>query len=386
MAKKIFISFIKSSTYSGQSASSEVLIRLLETKEIKSNIIFLYPFVRGKSSVILALLTFLKNQFKTLFSVSALFIAREPILIINLGQSLASILRVGIWYLPFKLIRPKAHVIISLNGSLFMTWPKESKLSKLFLRFLHTAKYVTILGDKQFEALEKMGLEKKKIQIVRNTFDLNQKLINDSNKKDNESTNLLHLSLLIESKGFPEYLESLIIVSKVRPDLKINAILCGPTSFTSYCVRFININTKSAWIDSKIKEINNSNNINIHWIKGASGIAKQKLFSTADVFVFPTQFPVEAQPLVLIEAMASSCAIITSDIGEIPSTVDEKCAVILNEINSELVAAEIIKLCDNKTIIVEMGEQGIERVNEKFSESVYIRKWLKLINNELLHL
>jgi hypothetical protein len=380
MSKKIFISFIKSSTYSGQSASSQVLIRLLEKKNINSKIIFLYPYIRGKGNVIFALYTFIKNQVKTLLSASALFTAQKPVLIINLGQSFASILRVGIWYLPFRIIRPRTHVIISLNGSLFMTWTRNSKLKNLFLYFLNTANYITILGDNQFKALAEMGLEKEKIQIVRNTFDLDQKLMRTVTKKNHEPVNLLHLSLLIESKGFPEYLEALIIVSKVRPDIKINAVLCGPTSFTSYCVRFVNISTKSAWIDSKIKEINCSNNIKIHWIKGASGLDKQLLFNAADVFVFPTKFPVEAQPLVLIEAMANSCAIITSNIGEIPSTVDDKCAIILDEINSELVAEKIIILCDNKTRVIEMGKHGAERVNDKFSEAIYIEKWLKLIN------
>jgi glycosyltransferase involved in cell wall biosynthesis len=46
-----------------------------------------------------------------------------------------------------------------------------------------------------------------------------------------------------------------------------------------------------------------------------SGTAKEQFFSDIDVFLFPSQYQNEAQPIVLLEAMAREIPVIASDIG-----------------------------------------------------------------------
>jgi glycosyltransferase involved in cell wall biosynthesis len=63
--------------------------------------------------------------------------------------------------------------------------------------------------------------------------------------------------------------------------------------------------------------MNQSGRIQLEWIRGARGAEKQALFEQAQIFVLPTQYPVEAQPLAVLEAMAHGCAIVTTDVGEL---------------------------------------------------------------------
>lgn len=54
------------------------------------------------------------------------------------------------------------------------------------------------------------------------------------------------------------------------------------------------------------------------WVGFADETAKQKLFRDADVFCFPTRYPHEGQPLVLIEALAHDLRIVTTRWRAIP--------------------------------------------------------------------
>jgi len=381
MRPKIFLSYINTPTFSGQSASSVLLIDLLSKNGWSCEKIPLFPFIRGKSSRFFAIVNFIKNQFITLQSVIALITTRDAFLYINLGQSIPSFIRVSIWYIPYKLLKPRSKVIISLHGSLFMAWSSANLKRRIFLRLLRKANAVTVVGNNQKATLIKLGLLQSKIYVVPNTFDLTSNLepAFDLKFAANKSVKLLHLSLLIESKGFPEYLEALKLISNTRKDILIDAVLCGPVSFTGYCTRFKNATQKSEWIVNEISAINQSANVTVKWIKGASGFEKQQLFQDAEIFVFPSQFPVEAQPLVLLEAMASGCAIITSNVGEIGSTIDKECAIILEEITVDKIAASIIKLCSSYDHRKKLGQNGFERVKSHFSTDVYLSNWLNIL-------
>ena len=263
-----------------------------------------------------------------------------------------------------------------------MLWPDDSLSKKIFFFLLKRASVITVVGNNQKNALVRLGINPNSLFVIPNTFDVNieDDIDIEEKFKNKKSINILHLSLLIESKGFPKYLDALEIIALQRKDLIIEAILCGPLSFTSYCNRFKNAKEKTTWIKEKLAKINSSESVTIKWIKGAMGKEKEKIFRDADIFVFPTEFPVEAQPLVLLEAMASGCALITSTAGEILSTVDDKCAVIMSEISPEILANNISLLCENDSLRKDMAKHGFERVKAKFSSEVYLANWLELLN------
>jgi len=239
---------------------------------------------------------------------------------------------------------------------------------------------ITVLGDKQKSRLLHWGLPKEKIIIVPNTSDLDiiddRTLYKKHTMPDKALTiNILHLSSLIESKGFPEYLKALEILTHKNLNLKVKAILCGPLTLTSYCKRFNTLESKYSWIKQKLYNINCSDNIVAKWLPGTTGKNKERLFQQAHIFVFPSYYPVEAQPLVLLESMASGCAIITTDVGEISSILDNKSAFFLENTKPATICEAIEKLCLDSEQRRLFAERCKYLMEANFSINQYGNRW-----------
>jgi hypothetical protein len=338
------------------------------------------PLDRSRNTLI-AISVFAFELFHAWLNIFLLIFQREPIVYFNHGQSIPSFIRMGLPHLILKKVKPSARIITSLHGNVFMGWDNSSKELKLFKHILHASNIITVLGDNQLNKIVALGIDRENIRVVKNTIALD---IVDEKKlplPDKSPIKILHLSLLIESKGYPEYLEALEILSKNDViDTPLEAIICGPLSFTAYCRRFTTPEKKNKWIDEKVDRINSGGLVKIQRINGAFGEEKQQLFSEADIFVFPSKFPVEAQPLVLLEAMSSGCAIITSSVGEIPSTVDLSCAIVLSDPDKVKIADSIKILVNDSEMRLKMQSQSVKRAKEYFSVERYVKDWEEIFS------
>ena len=320
---------------------------------------------------------------------AALALRARPgtILHINLPQSPVAFAKMG-W--PLRLIesvRSGVPVVVSLHGSVFMSWERDQSEAQAFLRILRAADVVTVLGPVQRARLVEWGIEADRVRIVENTSELTPASDHAVRAKqhatEEEPVRLLHLSLLVESKGYPEYLEALEILGTRDLGRRVEAVLCGPPSFTSFCTRFTTVESKAAWIEERLAAINASDSVSATWIPGARGEAKEALFENAQVFVFPSQFPVEAQPLVLLEAMASGCALISSTVGEIPSTLGEGTALLLDETSPVAIADAIERLVRDADLRASLAQAGLDRVRTTFSLDRYASTWDEIFSSLL---
>ena len=154
---------------------------------------------------------------------------------------------------------------------------------------------------------------------------------------------------------------------------RIKAILCGnimQAGFSDESVETIEN------IEGSITELNNNNTISIKWIKGAYSTEKQELFRKSHIFVFPSR--IEAQPIVLLEAMASGCAIISSKAGLIPSMLEGNAAVLLEDLSHEEIAKQTVNLINNQHKRNSLAQTALERCRKLFSISVYEKSWNSL--------
>lgn len=267
--------------------------------------------------------------------------------------------------------------VLSLNGSVFTTWKIGSIESRIF-RFLSSrVSVVTCVGSSHAAHLKRIGVEPEKIMIIPNTCEYDAVSSSAVIRKHILQNNVLHclfLSSLKDTKGYPEYLEALEQLSKKR-GIRIDAVLCGPISICAYRKRFQTAKIAQAWVEDKLACINQSNRVRIQWLRGASGDQKRKLFESSQVFVLPTYYPVEAQPLVLLEAMAHGCAIITTDFGEIPDTLGSGCAIILHKVNSKAVASSIELLAEDVNLRLNLAFGGWSRYKKLFHRARYVNQW-----------
>ena len=374
--KKIYFFYPKGERLTGQEMASKLIFQNLSDRwDFKLKI---FPAYERVAQSILYLPTYLLKVLKLWLSVAGLVFVRKPLIYINLGQSTASLLRDGMPFVLLSLIRWDLRCVISLHGHVFTTWEEKSFVQKLFKKIVKRAEAVTVLGENQKQSLKNMGVSDQKIYIVNNTCELDA--LSKVNNKQSKILKVMYLSNLIKSKGYLNYLKALKELSQSKDlKFKIDAILCGKITISGTSDSEENEADSRKTIENLISEINHSENVNVKWIEGAYGAEKNKLFEETDLFVFPSQYPVEAQPIVLIEALASGTAIITSKVGEIESTLRDSGAILLDVPDSQIIADIIKKLDFNK--IIEMKKAGLIHFEKFFSHCVYNEKWNNIFGN-----
>ena len=386
--KKIYFSYVVQKNFSGQSRATEQIIESLDKSVYRSVILNQYSFDRKKSRFI-ALINWTYNTLSISPKLLKLMFESKPIIHLSLGQEWASFLRILWWYFPLAVFK-NINLIISLNGRNFQSWGKNELIAKVFIGILSKAKLVTVVGPNQKNTLiERFHYPTEKVEIIPNTSDFH-----GINKQEFEKkfTNLsyiqvLFLSLLIESKGFKLYLDALLnIVREKELNYPVRAFLCGTISFTKYCSYFKNSEEEvKKYIEHTIKEIEkvaNERNLDFQltWINGIRGLEKQTIFENTQLFVLPTFFPTESQPLVLMEAMSGGCAIVTTKVGEIEYVLGNS-GNYLEEPSVGDLTEKIFNLLQNQRLLKDQAFEHLQNFNANFSIDVYISKWETIIKS-----
>lgn len=89
-------------------------------------------------------------------------------------------------------------------------------------------------------------------------------------------------------KGTDLFLD--LVESILQKDMTVRAILAGPVAESK--------------LGKRIDELLQSYTSRFTWVGFVTGEEKSKFFRSIDLFVFPTQYEHEAQPLVLLEALS----------------------------------------------------------------------------------
>ena len=306
---------------------------------------------------------------------------RTPLLHLNIGQTSAALTRDGFVLRLVCFIRPQSGLVVSLHGSNFMDWRDGDALTKRFVGLLHHARIVTVLGESQRLRLVQFGVPSDRVRVVPNTCavePLAETAVRTKHQRG-ETLHVLFLSSLIDSKGYPEFLEALLKLSRGN-DVTIDAVLCGPLTPSQFSERFATGAQAREWINATVAEINRGGRVRVRWVPGAVDEAKWALFQEAQVFVLPTRYRVEAQPIVLLEAMAHGCAIVCTTVGEIRSILSEKEACLLERSGAVDIAAAIIQLAKDSALRQRFALEGWRRFNREFSLERYVARWEALLN------
>jgi glycosyltransferase involved in cell wall biosynthesis len=306
-----------------------------------------------------------------------------------LGQTPISMLREGFPIILNSYFNTADKAVIATNGSNLMKWKNSSLEFSIFQKIVSHAKFVSVLGPNQKAKLQELGILPEKIVVVDNTSD--QKLISidllrakhDSLRKTSNNrpkAKVLFLSSLIEEKGYVLFLDAIKLLAEEKR-VELEVFLCGKLTLSPGREKFKEISEAEAWLVNILSEINYSNNIKIRWVNGIQDLEKEQMYYSAHIFVLPTQYLTEAQPLVLLEALASGCAIITTDIGEIGSTLSSETALFLSEVSPVSIAGSICKLVEDHQLRLELATNGHSLFQNRFSYEKYIDRWEELIGS-----
>lgn len=222
-------------------------------------------------------------------------------------------------------------------------------------------------------------IEEKKIFTVPNGVDDQYLLPADllSQKQydilNNPKLHILYLSNFIESKGYKDVL-NLALITKQNSNTDLHFHFAG---------KFFHPEDE-IYTQKFISENNLQNYITIHGI--VSGDKKRALLHKCHIFILPTRYPNEGQPISILEAMGNAMDIITTNHAGIPDIVKNNInGLVVDKQNIDItnIYQHILHLSQNRSDLVKRGENNYQTITKEFTEGQYILNMEKVFQNIL---
>jgi len=269
-----------------------------------------------------------------------------------------------------------ARVIIHLHGGYFRTlYEKGNIFTKFIIEYsLNLVNKSIVLGKSLRHIFDDL-VPSERIAVVANGIDRNyiteselqqtnsirlNPTQNPSVSTSSKKMRVLFLSNLTLSKGYYDVIKATPEVLKHYK--KVEFIFAG---------QFWNSQKKKEEIEKFI--IEHELDAFVNFAGRVVGKAKKELLLSCGIFVLPTYYAFEGQPLVILEAMAAGLPIITTDQGCIKEMViDCENGFIIEKKNPEKIAEKIIYLLKNENVRRKMGKKSRERFLKYYTKDRFI--------------
>jgi O-antigen/teichoic acid export membrane protein/glycosyltransferase involved in cell wall biosynthesis len=206
--------------------------------------------------------------------------------------------------------------IVHLNGGYFQTFYRDSGgAMRLIIRCaLAGVEQAWVLTDRLREMFDGL-VPPDRIKVVANSvedWERREEPVADGGRGGEDGpgvVRVLFLSNLVPGKGWDELIAAAERLSEQARPMPLHIRLVGevPTDIRERILRRSERLAKSG--------------MRVEVLGTRVGEAKHQEYRWADLFVYPSTYCFEGQPLVLLEAMAAGLPIITSAMGGIPDTV-----------------------------------------------------------------
>jgi glycosyltransferase involved in cell wall biosynthesis len=277
------------------------------------------------------------------------------------GQTFFGILK----YSPFILLcillnRP---YVIHVHGNyLGQQYRELGGIKKKIFSFLiaHASAGIVLSKSlvRNFEAL----LPLHKVYIVENfvSSDLNSSPLIP---KRTDKLHVIYLSNLMKEKGILDVLDALLILKK--KNIAFEATIAG---------------SMETGIKNEVESRLNDLNGYVEYVKTITGSAKKEKLINANVFILPTYYKMEGQPISLLEGLATGNIIISTAHAGIPDVVGPENGYLVQPQSPQQIADCLIDI--NKDIpsnINKFSRRNYEYIAESFTEHKFSNTILKIL-------
>jgi len=123
-------------------------------------------------------------------------------------------------------------------------------------------------------------------------------------------------------------------------------------------------------------------NVFVHDALGSGDPALRELYRQADIFVLPTTS--DLMPWVLLEAMASSCPVVTTPVGAIPEMVrDGETGLLVPVGQADALAAAIRTLIADPGLRRAMGARGRQVIEARYDAAINVPAILQVMKHSV---
>ena len=285
---------------------------------------------------------------------------------ITVGQSSPSFARDFIFIILGFLFKRK--IFAHLKGGNFNSfYEKSSFFSKFLIKYIYRKVYrIIVLGPSLLNNFNFCKLISSKVVVVENGLTHDTNYISYK-QKNNRKLNIIYLSNLIISKGYWDIIDALKILDS--NDVKYKCVFAG-NFFKSPDDPY---NLKLRVIEKEFeKKINNMENV--LYLGPVSGREKNKLLQNSDIFLLPTYYVNEGQPISIIEAMAYGNAIISTPYRSIVDiVVHGKEGLLIKPKKPDLIASALINLYNDKKKLESMKLNAYLTFKERFTREKHLK-------------
>lgn len=291
------------------------------------------------------------------FSIFKIF--KNDTIYITPGQTFFGITKYSLFILLSSIL--KKEIIIHVHGNyLGKQYIELTGLKKKFFYFLVSKFTKGIVLSASLKKNLTPFLKGKNIYVLYN-FAQNY-LINNSLKVDNSILKISYLSNLMEEKGIFLLLDSLKELESKK--IKYEAKIAGN----------IDAGLKED-ILSKISRLKYTSYVGVVYNEDKKG-----LLNWSNIFVLPTFYKMEGQPISILEALATRNVIISTKHAGINDIIEEnKNGYLVEKKNSESITNRLVYLNENKSKILEISNYNKMYFTKNFTIEIFGREIIKII-------
>jgi len=294
----------------------------------------------------------IKSYFQLLF----LLIFRWPkIVYIPISQTTIGYLRDSIYIILSKLFFRK--VVCHLRGGNFQNWLRgASKATNWYVKLVHKLVDAQIVLGESIRTIFDNVIDPSKIHIVPNGKDI----LACTEEKDLDIIRVLYLGNLKRTKGVLDVLHATKLIYQDHKKVEFNFV--GAWS------------DEDAEVDIKAF-ISENPGIPINMLGVKTGKEKEEILCRSNLFIFPTYYPNEGHPWVIVEAMASGLPIISTRHAAIPDTIEDGVnGYFVEKKSAKDIYVKVMQIVRDPKLHKQMCDNSVELYQQRFTEEIMVEK------------
>lgn len=245
----------------------------------------------------------------------------------------------------------KGKIVMTVHvGDINTVFGNKTAMKFLIKQIYRSVDTVVFLSKKMRQQFIDAGLENKHAEVIYNFYNI--KSISPEKKLSNKTPQITFLGSINREKGIIELLKSVL---DITADFHLN--LCGTIieeDIKPDFEKLLNrLGTKATFHGYVNKE------------------QKEKILRETDILVLPSYR--EGLPISILEALATSCGIITTPVGAIPEILKDENAIIVKPKDSMELKRAIEQLLSDKKLLDNMRINNYN-LSRSFTDETHITK------------